>query len=122
MSVKDLSCEASDRLGRISPMPKPRDKVTLYMTPADRAALDALLEAIQPGLKDEHGEESNAVMRMFRLGMEAFAGSPSSRHALPPHPGRLVKLVLEAKARDVAAGPGARPEVIEPSEPKKKKA
>ena len=85
-------------------MPSAKDKVQIYLSPEDRAALNAMLEAIEPGLSKQRGEETKCCLRMIRPGMAIYAGRPSMRHALAPEPGTLVRLVMEAKARDAAAG------------------
>lgn len=108
-------------------MPR-RDRLVLDLSPADRESLNALLDAIQPGLRAERGSETNAALRMFRLGMAIYAGQPSMRHALPPTSGHLIELVLKAKARDAAVGAKAveeaQPAVAAPvvEEKKRKKA
>jgi hypothetical protein len=91
-------------MGSITPMSKgdPKDKIQMYLSPEDRAALNAMLEAIEPGLSKVRGEETRACLRAMRLGLAIYAGRPSMRNALAPEPGMLIRLVNEAKERDAA--------------------
>lgn len=86
-------------MGTLTPMTKgKRDLISLYPDVHERAALNALLDAIDPRIRATHGEETRAVWRMVHLGMAVYAANPALRAGLAPHPDDLVRLALSAKA------------------------
>lgn len=107
MAYSDLSCAGPREAARLAAMGKQaRDRLQIHLTPADRAAINALLEAIAPGLSSQRGAASEAALNMLRIGMAIYAAQPSKRLQVPHGPEVLQRAVADAKAREDAARSG----------------
>ncbi len=73
-----------------------RDRLQIHLTPADRTAINALLESIAPGLSTQRGAASEAALNMLRIGRAIYAGQPSKRLQVPHSPETLQRAVADA--------------------------
>lgn len=106
MNYSDLPCDGRRSAARLAAMGKQaRDRIQIHLTPADRTAIDALLEEIAAGLSTQRGAVAEAALNMLRIGMAIYAAQPSRRIQVPHAPEALRRAVAEAKAREDSAPP-----------------